>query len=187
MSRTCLAVCIAVLVSLGGGACAVGWTPSNLYAPNGDYLTVAPSYSEDSGLYTYLYDVTNTTLSDNVISFTLVFPWSVQVTGFSDLNSLAPTGWTPTVTRFDGGSYKINKVNWSVEDDTNAIAPTATKTFGFTCKYSPSASLEASASSRGALGYSGSTYGPVPEPAGLAVLAVGLSGLLSLRFRKRAA
>ena len=43
---------VALLV-LGGGAWAVNLPTTQLYASNGDYLTVAPSYTESGGIYAY--------------------------------------------------------------------------------------------------------------------------------------
>jgi hypothetical protein len=179
MKVTCLAVWIAALLVLSGGAWAFDLPTTQLYSSGtGDYLTVAPSYTVSSGIYAYSYDLTNTTASDNIIGFTLVFPGIVPVTSFTDI--VTPTGWTAYVRDI------ANKVNWQADSETYAIVPAATKTFGFSCKFGPSAAEDAVAdSSRGAFGYNGTTYGPIPEPAGLAVLAVGVSGLMSFSLKRR--
>ena len=175
---TCLAVWIAALLVLAGGAWAIDLPPTQLYSTGtSDYLTVAPSYTVSGGIYAYLYDLTNATASDHIVGFSLIFPSVVPVSTFTDI--VKPDGWTAYV-RVSG-----NKVNWQASEG-YAIAPAATKTFGFSCKFAPSAAEDAVAdSSRGAFGYNGTTYGPIPEPAGLAVLAVGVSGLMSFSLRRR--
>ena len=185
MKRNCLVVClIAVLVCLCCSAYA-DWEATKLLPNTGDgWLLVTPTYTINGSDYIYSYNVKNETATDRVMGFTIVIPWAVPVNEFTDI--VTPTGWEFNYTRYNVGSLYTNKVNWDINgNESIAIQSGESKTFGFTSKYGPSATQDASASSANMLGYTGYTYGPVPEPGSLAALFMGLAGLGMLKLRKK--
>lgn len=183
MNRKCLVLCAVALLAVACGAVQADWTASDLYAVNGDHLTLTPTYTPITGGFAYSYNLANMTTTDNIVGFTLIIPWVVDVESFTDI--VTPAGWNPKLSHYEQEGVQINRINWRALTDPVAIEPGGSKTFGFTSVFGPSAQQEASASSIDQQGYSGTTFTPIPEPASFASLMVGLMGLVSLRLRRK--
>jgi|GEM_PF-1397766 len=182
MTNKYLAVCVVALLLLMGGAAYADWTASYLKADSGDQLKLTPACTAVAGGFAYTYDLENLTPKDNIVGFTLVLPWVVNVNDLT--NIVVPADWRASVTRDEIGGVQENLIHWRALTDQAAIVPTAMKTFGFTSIFGPSAQEAAEASSLDSQGYSGDTFGPVPEPATVMSLIAGIAGLVSLRRRR---
>lgn len=143
-----------------------------------EVLVVTPSYAASGSSYAYSYALNNQTANDVIIGFNLSLPGGVPVGEFSSL--VIPTGWECIV------RTSTNRLSWQYTgDDSLGLQPGGTMTFGFTSAFAPSATQNALVSSQDSFGFSGTTFGPVPEPGSLLALATGMIGLVGLKLRRK--
>jgi hypothetical protein len=177
---SCLAA-LATALLLSPGA-AVGWPSSEMYSygpPGTPTLTVAPSYSIAGEYYIYYYDLTNNTSNMMVDSFDLTLPAAVPVdSALSDFGG--PDGWI-SLTRH---SESINIIDW-LNDTGESVMPGETARFSFKTKSAPSATMVVTADCHDSWGWTGDTYGPIPEPSSIVALMFGIVGLAGFRRTRR--
>lgn len=175
-----MAVWMVVLLVLAGSACHAAWEPSSMYAVGiSETLLITPSWTQVGSDYVYSYALTNQTAVEEIVGFTLAFPAVVPVASLTAI--VSPAGdWTAYV------RTSTNRINWRLgEVSADALKPGQTFTFGFTSAFAPSDVKNMYASSQDSYGFSGMTYGPVPEPGSLMALAMGLAGLASIKLRRK--
>ena len=140
------------------------------------WVELTPSYSLSGGVYTYTYDLNNITSDKTIEEFILTLPGTVPVSGLGSITG--PSGWQGML------RLGFNQVDW-YNDTGSSILPGHTGTFTFTSTFGPSTEAIAGAACQNAVGLSGSTFSPVPEPGSLVAFATGLIGLIGLKLRRR--
>ena len=176
--KTILA-CLAVLATmvLASSAVCAAWTPTTLTTfGSSQTLALTPSYA-GSGPFHYEYDLTNPTTGGEPISgFTLTFPTAVPVSSFTNITG--PAGWDIVV------FPRFNYVDWNQNTGTG-LYPGHTMSFSFTSSFEPSSTPVVWAGAFTGMGFSGRTYGPIPEPASVLALVAGLLCFAGLRLRRK--
>jgi len=171
----CAVALMLVLVASAGAYADWGMTP--LYnADHSQSVELTPSYSLSGSTYTYMYSLKNTTSSKTIQEFILTLPGAVSVSGFA--NIAGPTGWSALV------RPTFNQLDW-FKDTGSSLLPGQTFTFSFTSSYGPSSTAVAGAACQDAIGLSGQTFSPIPEPASLIAMMTGLVGLVGLKMRRK--
>ena len=142
-------------------------------------VKLTPSYEASGSGWIYTYVLTNT--SDpyrvEITAFTLTLPTAAPVSSCTELEH--PAGWQVTIRTM------FNQLDWNNVSG-NDIAYGQTGTFKFSTAFGPSSDKPGMASSQDALGFSGKSYAPVPEPASFVALLAGIGGLVGLRRRRTA-
>lgn len=170
----CLAA-LGIVFLLSPGAASV-WPSSELYAYGStETLTVTPSYSIDGDYYIYQYVLTNNTAHTDIESFELTLAPTLDMNEITIVSG--PDDWWAQVRPL------FHQIDWS-NDSGDPIAPGGSATFKIRTKYGPSAGPAVVAACHDGLGWSGDTYGPVPEPSSIIALMCGVMGLAGFR-RKR--
>lgn len=174
-TSTCLAALgIALLLS---PCAATAWPSSELYAyGSSETLTVSPSYSIDGDYYIYEYVLTNNTAHTDIESFELTLSPTLDMNQITIVSG--PDDWWAQVRPL------FHQIDWT-NDEGDPIAPGGSATFKIRTKYGPSASPVVVAACHDGLGWSGDTYGPIPEPSSVIALASGLVALAGFKRRKR--
>lgn len=180
-NRYTTAACVLMLAALlfvmpAAPVKAFAWSSSDLVGyGTEDFLTVTPSWTVNGDIYTYTYLLNNTTPHRSIETFDLTMPDVVKV---GDLDGFSgPAGWVLTV-RTD-----FNQLDWMVDTGV-ALAPGESTAFQFTTKFGPSYTKDVVAAAHNGLGFSGDTFGPIPEPGSLAALCCGLVSLVGLKLRR---
>lgn len=179
MKRLITSAVVAVML-IAVATCAYAWPTTTMQSTGTtETLLLAPSASANGGAFVYTYDLTNQTTGDYITGFALAFPTSVPVTGLTAIT--APDGWDATVREIS------NKIEFRLTGlDSFSLAPSQTKSFGFTSTFAPGSAADVFASSQDSFGWSGMTYGPVvPEPAGILALLTGVIGVTGLKLRRK--
>jgi len=171
----CLAALgIAVVMSPGA---AMGWPSSELHAyGSSETLTVTPSYSIDGDYYIYEYVLTNNTAHTDIDSFELTLAPTLDMNEITVVSG--PDDWWAQVRPL------FHQVDWT-NDGGDSITPGGSGTFKIRTKYGPSADPVVVAACHDGLGWSGDTYGPVPEPSSVVALMSGLAALAGFRRRRK--
>ncbi len=142
---------------------------------SGQTVTLTPSYQASGSGWIYTY-VLHDTASVEIQGFTLTLPTAVPVSSCTGV--ACPDQWQLNI------RTSFNQLDWSDVSHTHNILPGGSGTFQFSTAYGPSSSKTAQASSQDALGFAGPAYSPIPEPASLAALLMGIGVLAGLRKRR---
>ncbi len=121
-------------------------------------------------------DLTNNTTQTYIESFELTFKPAVDLSKVTIVSG--PDDWWGQVRTL------FNQIDWS-NDGGDPIALGGTATFAIKTKYGPSYTPVVVAACHDGLGWSGDTYGPIPEPCSIIALLSGIIGLAGFRRQRR--
>lgn len=179
MTRWIIAIFITVTIAASSTEYAVSapWPTTDLYAYGStETVAVTPTFTMDGDYYIYQYVLTNNTVKANIGTFYLTFDPIIDVNKLTVVSS--PLGWRSTI------RTKFNQIAW-VNITGSTIAPTDSAIFSFKTLYSPLMTTSVIAACYGGLGWSGDTYGPVPEPSSIIALMCGVVGLFGYKLKRK--
>jgi len=179
MIRVLVAVCLVIAGAslVASPSAAIVWPSSDLTAYNSsEVLTVTPSWTMDGSYYVYQYSLKNKTAHTYIESFELTFAPTLDFSKFFVVSG--PTDW------FGRVRGQFHQIDWTI-DMGDPIGPNQTGVFTIKSTYGPSAAPVVVAACHDGLGWSGDTYGPVPEPSSVAAMVCGLVGLVGLVRKRR--
>ncbi len=165
------------VVALSSSAFAA-WESCEMRAtPTLQVAILTPSWSLDSGVYTYSYELLNTTKNE-IDGFMIILPSYIDT---SKLWDFSPNGkWHFTL-------RQANYLDWQNTPMTQGLVVGDSMTFSFKSYYMPGDSADAWANCEAGFVFGNATYGPgpteIPEPASCLVLITGLAGLIGIRRR----
>lgn len=139
-------------------------------------VKLIPTFEQSGGAWIYTYVLDNTATVD-IAGLTLTLPSVVLVSGCVGID--LPVGWQLSK------RVSFNQLDWQ-NSSGNDIHAGQTGTFKFSSKFGPSSTKTAAASCNDALGFTGTTFSPVPEPGSLLALLAGIGGLVGFRKRRAA-
>ncbi len=178
MRRLMVMMFVLVTVVVLSSSVFAAWEPCEMRAtPTLQVAILTPSWSLDSGVYTYSYELYNTTKNE-IDGFMIHLPDYINT---SKLWGFSPTGkWHFTLRQ---GNY----LDWQNTPMTQGLVVGDRMTFSFKSYYMPDDADDLWSNCEAGFLFGNATYGPgpkiIPEPATCLVLITGLAGLIGIRRR----